>query len=513
MMMDHKMKDYFQSQKYTILISSVCTLLSYFLLSTSTNIRMDTDVFSYAPEEMLDTWLTVGRFGLVFVKIILMLTSYHPLASGLIFIFFMILTNITIGYFLYIFSSEKKYPYWLFLLLFGTSQIWSYQVYFILQEAEIAFVCFLVALVAGLMVKHCFFKMGKGAFAVTAILSIAVLVLSFGTYQSFVYYYVTLCLTFFTFMLYHQHSKNEVTWGRGVMKLIAHFVIALGIYWLIANKFFMTQGAYLTDQIRWGKSSLKECIWSIVTEAKRMLTFYDAGHITFYPFGIIAGLCAIYFTVIRNKEMNPSVKVWLTLSSLATMAMPLACNIIMGALVVPRMQFCLQISAAFLALFSYVAFYERWKIFSRNIFKTVCIAVILLQIGVNFRLYYTDEMRFRQDMAYVDSMGDILAEYEKTGKPVIFLGIKQMNETFLITKSGDYGYSFFEWGDTTIPADANAPAIRRFIKAYKNIDVPSNYSQQMLEEATAIGADMDVLPEANSILEMPAYVIIKLSDY
>ena len=128
-------------------------------------------------------------------------------------------------------------------------------------------------------------------------------------------------------------------------------------------------------------------------------------------------------------------------------------------------------------------------------------------------MYYTDEMRFRQDMAHVDSMGDILAECEKTGKPVIFLGIKKMNETMWVTKSGDYGYSFFEWGDTTTPADANAPAIRRFIKAYKDIDVPSTYSQQMLEEAAALGAEMGVLPEHNSILEMPEYVIIKLSNY
>ena len=62
-------------------------------------------------------------------------------------VMFFILGGNVLTYGCYYFSGKKDgKPYWIFTLLYMTSNIWSFQFYFSLQQAEVAFAMLLMAI-------------------------------------------------------------------------------------------------------------------------------------------------------------------------------------------------------------------------------------------------------------------------------------------------------------------------------------------------------------------------------
>ena len=70
---------------------------------------------------------------------------------------FFILGGNVLTYGCYYFSGKKDgKPYWIFTLLYMTSNIWSFQFYFSLQQAEVAFAMLLMAVTGFFMCDLCF---------------------------------------------------------------------------------------------------------------------------------------------------------------------------------------------------------------------------------------------------------------------------------------------------------------------------------------------------------------------
>ena len=115
--MKNTLKNYFSSQKIWMLLSILATFLAYGALSTSHATRVDTDVFVYNPKTFESAWTGLGRFGLVMIKKLLFLQTYHPVRSGITFMVCILLSAFTIGLYLFRFcKEEKKYPSWFFFL-------------------------------------------------------------------------------------------------------------------------------------------------------------------------------------------------------------------------------------------------------------------------------------------------------------------------------------------------------------------------------------------------------------
>ena len=91
-------------------------------------------------------------------------------------------------------------PYWIFTLLYMTSNIWSFQFYFSLQQAEVAFAMLLMAVTGFFMCDLCFCEKYKenrsGKDLCKLFLSTVFIVLALGTYQALAVYYIAVCAMF-----------------------------------------------------------------------------------------------------------------------------------------------------------------------------------------------------------------------------------------------------------------------------------------------------------------------------
>ena len=171
----------------------------WFPLVTSSNFRADSDRMLYHAEVALTQYVNEGRAGLVFLLRLLGLDHWHPVLSGVIFLICFAASGWLMGYYIYRFSGRQ----WndanlLFVILFGTSPVWVFQAYFVLQIAGIGIGMLLLTLLAGLDV--CVYtreKYGLAAKCACALLSSALLCFSITIYQALIVYYFTvifLCL-------------------------------------------------------------------------------------------------------------------------------------------------------------------------------------------------------------------------------------------------------------------------------------------------------------------------------
>jgi len=77
---------------YQLLAVTIIIWLVWLPLSTSGNLRMDSDRMLFHPEEALSQYVQEGRFGLVLLLNLFGLTSWNPVLSGLLFLAFFTLS-------------------------------------------------------------------------------------------------------------------------------------------------------------------------------------------------------------------------------------------------------------------------------------------------------------------------------------------------------------------------------------------------------------------------------------
>ena len=190
-----EIRNYGKQYGMLLLVSLAAAVLCYGFLVFSGTIRIDTEELMNHPGSKLG-WLSIGRFGLAFLKDILGLQTHHMVWSGLLFFLFFWLGANLLTFGIYHFSGGKSYSYWIFLLLYSTSNIWSYQVYFSVQQAEVACAMLLLVSAAFLSVQAVFEKMGAARIW-RLLVSFVLLVLGLGAYQALAVYYIAVCLIFF----------------------------------------------------------------------------------------------------------------------------------------------------------------------------------------------------------------------------------------------------------------------------------------------------------------------------
>ncbi len=131
-------KDFVKKHGRLLLLSMVVAVLCYGFLVFSGNIRIDTEELINEPGTTLG-WLKIGRYSLVLLKRLLGLSTHHILWSALLFLLFFSAGGFFLAFLFYHASGKSEdYPYGVFILLYGSSNIWCYQVYFSLQQAEMA---------------------------------------------------------------------------------------------------------------------------------------------------------------------------------------------------------------------------------------------------------------------------------------------------------------------------------------------------------------------------------------
>lgn len=368
-------------KKYRLLIaaSAAAVIFCFGFLLFGGTIRIDTEELINRPGTTVG-WLTIGRFGLVFLKRLLGLSTYHPVISGVLFLLFFWLGANLLTYELYRFSGKREdYPYAVFLLLYVTSGIWSYQVYFTLQHAEVAFAMFLLVIAAVLAVRACIageengpdlsgkekgHSHGTALRRIGALLAAAaLLVIGLGAYQALASYYIVVCIALF---LMDTDSRRERGGGRlmPAIMLSLHFFLSYVVYRFIANTWFMAGADYMDGQMGWGRLPVAECIKNVLRTVRNVLIGYGPRNFSFYTAGVILVLMAVPVmwrqahaggaaegVASRDADGRRRNLIWRYLALAGIIAAPFLMTIYMGEMLVTRSQFALPVSAAFLGMY------------------------------------------------------------------------------------------------------------------------------------------------------------------
>lgn len=503
---------YYKSNRRSAVLAGFLTVISYVLLATGNSIRFDSADLASSPENIFAGFLTVGRFGLALLKKMLFLTTYQPVKSGVLFLFFMILTTqaLCILFFWYSDGAEG-YPYLMFSLLFGTSPLWGAQAYFVLQEAEVSLAVLLSVLAAGGL-TYAAFSDNMRSKLLWCPLGAILLILSIGTYQSCAVLYVTTVVCLFLLLLYHRadrRSPNSVP--RGLALLILHFGLSyLGYHW-IAHKFFWSLGSYPEHFIRWGKDAPGAILFTVAKAVLKTLLLRHIFYFTLYPLGaaLMVFLFIKYRPEIKSRLGKNTFWFWTAVTGL--LLLPFSLDIAFGTEIAPRMQFALQLVVPFLLFFSCNILTEKWY----NVKKALILFGIVfgcLQVLQDARFVYTDHVRYSEDRAYAAELADRLEDRGAGAKPVIFLGAHETVRGFPYINIEAVGVSFFAATDGTGRADEYRTGSAQFLEYYLGLKVSTEYPEEWLTEALAQAGDRVAFPAQDGLWETDRYIAVKLGD-
>lgn len=521
------LQDYFRRHGKLVLLAIVTAFLSFGFLVFSDSIRIDTEELINTPGTTLG-WLTIGRYGLVFLKRLLGLSTHHVFFSGILFFAFFTAGANLIAFLFYHFSGkDERYPYWVFIVLYCTSNIWCYQIYFSLQQAEVACAMFLIVLAALLSMRACFITFPKGSF-LRLLLSGVCLVIGFGVYQALVTYYIAVCIAVFLVLLWRQYEgdasfpavedgrkKENRHVLRGIVILMFHFAVSYGIYSGIAHTWFMAAGNYLTDQKGWGRISTLQCLKNIIKTVARVVFWRGSEYFSFYTVGAVLSLFAVAVIFRKFWREDKLRCILYAAAMLGLLISPFLMTIYMGEFLVIRTQFALPVAAAFLGMYGVGRMPQKRKSGKiGSVCSLLVFVTMLVQAGFCLQLAYTDQVRCEKDAALTE---EITAQLENVcggelpQKPVIFVGAYECEPEFGTTKTEMYGWSFYEWDCSKENPTGATHRIAGFIRAYSGIALNEESTEKMRREAAALSGEMADFPAEDSIRQTEDFVVVRLS--
>lgn len=527
-----EIRNYGKQYGMLLLVSLAAAVLCYGFLVFSGTIRIDTEELMNHPGSKLG-WLSIGRFGLAFLKDILGLQTHHMVWSGLLFFLFFWLGANLLTFGIYHFSGGKSYSYWIFLLLYSTSNIWSYQVYFSVQQAEVACAMLLLVSAAFLSVQAVFEKMGAARIW-RLLVSFVLLVLGLGAYQALAVYYIAACLIFFLVGIGRETGiEQEQKDGRLLLRclgLVLFFACAYAAYAAIADAWFMAGADYMNAQSGWSRYPVTDCIKNVLRTAKNLLFAIGPRNFSFYTAAALftAVWLVRIFAGIYGRQGGRRFVLWL-LALTALLASPLFMTIYMGEMLVTRAQFALPLAAAFLGMYAIDGLSERVKretkaqeqkrtagvcVWARRLGIVFVSVVLLGQCTYNLRLAYTDQVRFEDDAAKTEQLLTLLAKTNGgtlPTQPIAFIGYQQAELPKWCRRTEMYGWSFYEWDyDSKRPAGATHRIVG-LIQAYTGAVLEEAVTEEQLLAAAQMAQPLSDFPADGCIAVTDELVVVRLS--
>lgn len=504
------MNDFIKEHKKAILLNIVVVCICYIHLVFIQNVGIDTEVAIKDTPSLFGGWSLIGRQGLVFTKIILKLTQYNPYFAGVIFLVGFVLLGISTAFLCWVASGKNDvYPYGLFMVLFSTSSIWMNQFYFALQRAEVVLGLIYVVISVFSLCQMLFYKNRK-LYWLAAYLVFGVW--SFCSYQGCVMFYIALCIVFFLMdFMQNYKQKQWQEYGLLIVQLIGGFLLIYLVNMAI-TKIFFEQGEYLQGQIGWGKMETSQILHNMYDHVKSILLCRGMQNRSAYPFACLC-IALLFVGFCMKREIKKSLKCLLFFALAGLMATPFLLTIYLGNIPVPRSQFALQLVSAFGCMFAY----GIWKAEGKQINKwmsygivAVSCVIVWFSLSTIFRLQYTDDMRYQQDVRVACEIAEEIQETEGAeGLPVIFVGgyVSNLNAS---TRGTDmYGYSFLGWDYHAGNLVGATGRIEGFMKTL-GIDIPVTTQHQ--EKAVKLAKKMECYPKPGYISVQDKFVVVKLSE-
>lgn len=498
--------------RYVILVLGIFTCLIHGDKLFSTNNGIDTEKIIFEGEEIYESWLGIGRQGLVFLKWMLGQRHYNPYFAGMLALLFLAAATILFTFLFELVRSERggdthrmgqRFLNLAFGLLFISHPILTEQLYFSLQGAEVT-LAFILCGVSLLFAhrRHLFPGM-------------LLLLPALGVYQAMAPLYLFGIVTLGC--LHGMCVSGGIRVKEEVLYVARLTVVFLGSFVLnqLITRMFFSKTRYLTNQIQWNREEISEGILRIASHVRDVFLgsgiFYFAGF-----FWLAVGLGVVIIRKIFPWKI--SAVIWNFLLLLALYASPFYLTIVLGERPVIRGQLVLPFVMGFLAYLSGVLLQESEKNRLTAVGKLFLSIFVLYTVwqetDVTCRLYYTDAVRYQEDLWLAGNLEQDVIKF--TGKcdyqgTVVFIGKRKAPGNCASLTGDVMGQSLFAWDTDVEPVNFwSSSRIIGFMHC-----MGTNYREPTAEQtalALEASGDMPCYPADGSMAWCDDMVVIKLSQ-
>jgi hypothetical protein len=509
-------KKFIASHKGLLIFNAAAVLIVYGVCFISDTVFLDTDNMMVHQMSTLD-WLPIGRWGSVVLQKLFHLSAFNPYFSLALAFIFIVLFLETFSFFFYSVSGEKEYPFWIFCGLFISHPVFVYQWFFKLQNPEVAFSIFLIAL--SLILIFRWIRTDRKVFLVTGVLIMPV---AFTTYEANYALYLSGALA--GFLLLKGIRRGKEAWTV-CLKLALTFLCGAAAGFGISRIFLnpTVNDAYAT--FLWTKAPAAQCLKNIGEYLKGVLLGVNQNCGKGYTFMLLAAAAAILFHLPRVKERIRETGAPLVIAFFLFLLSAFTMPILLGQASTYRNQYTLPFVLAAGLMASAASFDQERQELMRGkaagllskmpglagiAVLAFILAAGLQQTQTTMRLWYTDRVRYEQDCSMLDSIVSDMhqAGISETNQKVIFYGTWEapLNPA-CVTQTEFIGRSYFDSSSYKNEISfSNQLYLFAVIRGYA-FAAPG---ETEADEAGKEAASMPSWPEKGYIRQENGYVIVKL---
>lgn len=439
----NQLLEYLKQSKYSILIITLVILFAFGERIISQSFSIDTEIYisQIGTANRWDWLIGLNRWGLVLLNRIFQMNSLPIFASNFLTVILMIGYSVLFNYLFYTYIKDEykekflKFQF-IFPVIFVTNPIFAEQYNFILQNVSVAFTIALIPIILLLIDKASVSKKILQK-AIYYIISIFMLILSFGVYQSVILLYiVTVAVCYLLKVL-----KDQDNSWKYLGKQIGIFLIAAILYFVTGKLLGGNNSSYL--QSAWQKESIHQCISNIINAIKPVLKcegiFYNFGYLLSLGFSLIF----IIYLGVKKK-----LKVGVLIAMAGLLAAPFYIMIITGVDQLKRTQFNYSFVVGIILMFTIIVLSQKEKLrWVRNIVMVLIAIIVYTQSYTTANLFHTVDVVFQNDVAFAHRLIGKVEEkewYNPNEKyTIIFVGRHEKEYKNVYLKSEVIGSSFF----------------------------------------------------------------------
>lgn len=302
------------------------------------------------------------------------------------------------------------------------------------------------------------------------------------------------------------------------LKVVLPFVSAFVVNQIIVKLFF-SSNTYLTDQIMWGKVSLKDCLNNIATHFKQV---FGIEEVLFFgkTYAILCVVLMVFFLINWKRVFYACFWKWVAVFFI--LLSPFLMTIATAALPVYRSQYALPFSSGCILMYLTsrdirIGIFEnmvRIKKGIRIVLMVFAMGITINQTSTTLRLWYTDDVRYQQDLTMlnevvrrVDELGYSFADYH-----VAFIGRRAATLNKSCYPTIDViGWSYFDMFVDTEPQYFYSTGKVRDFAGTQGIEMQIS-SVDEIQIAKTHAEMMPSWPAKGCIDVVDNILVIKLSD-
>ena len=501
----------------------VMVLLMFLLHGAKLNasvVGIDTEALISGGEDFYQGWLNTGRQGLVLLKYLFRNVTFNPyFAAVLTLLVFPIAVS---AFFLLWNSIGGKYNLTVWIiggLLWISHPVLTEQFYFSLQSFEIALGFLLTAVALYLTLLWTEKKRRLWVFGA----SVALLLLTFSIYQAFVAFYIFGAVSVLFLQTLREFSEGKRRLAISALARtgcwILVFITAFLINTVITQMFF-NSSSYLAGQINWGTATMWEIFRHICGHIKSVMlgrspVFYSV----FYGCLLTCSMILFVVYLYRHGRKNKSGCFTVAFFYLALQCSPFFMTFLQGGEPVLRSQLVLPAMTGLQAMLC-LWFAKDLAISAKAAGRVVLAGVMLLSIlgggktaKITWGLYYTDQLRYEQDVALGRDLIQRLEEIcdqEDVILPVVVVGTRPFQGNHSCVQGQVMGQSLFDWDASVAPVPYWST--RRVLGFLHVLGADYNVApMERMEEALGYSENMPRWPEKDCVQVYNGMVIVKLS--